>query len=51
VADGEFIGRNLTVFADIEEANQFIFDLDGSCGYDYGWDILSFQIEVAYRSG
>jgi hypothetical protein len=32
-----------TVFADIEEAKQFVFDLDGSCGYHYGRDMLSFQ--------
>jgi hypothetical protein len=32
-----------TVFADVEEAKQFVFDLDGSCGYDYGRDRLSFQ--------
>jgi hypothetical protein len=32
-----------TVFADIERAKQFIFDLDGSCGYDYEHDLLSFQ--------
>lgn len=32
-----------TVFADIEEAKQFVFDLDGSCGYDYDRDMLSFQ--------
>ena len=32
-----------TIFADIEQAKQFIFDLDGSCGYDYGSDKLSFQ--------
>jgi hypothetical protein len=32
-----------TVFADVEEAKQFVFDLDGSCGYDYGRDMLSFQ--------
>jgi hypothetical protein len=32
-----------TVFADIEEAKQFVFDLDGSCGYDYECDKLSFQ--------
>jgi hypothetical protein len=32
-----------TLFADIEEAKQFVFDLDGSCGYDYGRDMLSFQ--------
>jgi hypothetical protein len=32
-----------TLFADVEEAKQFVFDLDGSCGYDYGRDMLSFQ--------
>src|SRR5262249_46830168 len=32
-----------TLFTDIEEAKQFVFDLDGSCGYDYGRDRLSFQ--------
>lgn len=32
-----------TIFADIDEARQFVFDLDGSCGYDYGTDRLSFQ--------
>lgn len=32
-----------TIFADVEEARQFVFDLDGSCGYDYGRDMLSFQ--------
>ena len=32
-----------TIFADIEAAKQFVFDLDGSCGYDYGRDMLSFQ--------
>ena len=32
-----------SIFADIEEAKQFVFDLDGSCGYDYGRDKLSFQ--------
>lgn len=32
-----------TIFADIDEAKRFIFDLDGSCGYDYGRDLLSFQ--------
>lgn len=32
-----------TIFADIDEAKQFVFDLDGSCGYDYGRDMLSFQ--------
>jgi hypothetical protein len=32
-----------TLFADIEEAKHFVFDLDGSCGYDYQRDMLSFQ--------
>jgi hypothetical protein len=32
-----------TVFADVDEARQFVFDLDGSCGYDYRRDMLSFQ--------
>ena len=32
-----------TIFADIEEAKQFVFDLDGSCGYSYERDMLSFQ--------
>src|SRR5262249_7249679 len=32
-----------TLFADIEEAKQFVFDLDGSCGYDFRRDRLSFQ--------
>jgi len=32
-----------TVFADVEEAKQFVFDLDGSCGYSYDRDMLSFQ--------
>jgi hypothetical protein len=32
-----------TVFTDIEEAKQFVFDLNGSCGYEYGRDKLSFQ--------
>ena len=32
-----------TIFADIEEAKHFVFDLDGSCGYEYGRDMLSFQ--------
>lgn len=32
-----------TIFADVEEAKRFIFDLDGSCGYDYGRGLLSFQ--------
>jgi hypothetical protein len=32
-----------TLFADIDEARQFVFDLDGSCGYDERSDRLSFQ--------
>jgi hypothetical protein len=32
-----------TLFADVDEARRFVFDLDGSCGYDYGRDMLSFQ--------
>jgi hypothetical protein len=33
-----------TLFTHVEEAKQFVFDLDGSCGYDYGRDMLSLQI-------
>jgi len=36
-----------TVFADVEEAKRFVFDLDGSCGYSYEKDALSFQ-EIEY---
>jgi hypothetical protein len=32
-----------TVFADVDDARRFVFDLDGSCGYDYGSGRLSFQ--------
>ena len=32
-----------TVFADVDEARRFVFDLDGSCGYSYRRDMLSFQ--------
>jgi hypothetical protein len=32
-----------TVFADVREATEFVFQLDGSCGYEYGRDRLSFQ--------
>jgi len=32
-----------TVFADVDEAKKFVFDLDGSCGYCYERDMLSFQ--------
>jgi hypothetical protein len=32
-----------TVFADVEDAKRFVFDLDGSCGYSYQHDMLSFQ--------
>ena len=32
-----------SIFTDIDAARQFVFDLDGSCGYDYRQDRLSFQ--------
>ena len=32
-----------TAFADVQEAKEFVFDLDGSCGYCYERDMLSFQ--------
>ena len=32
-----------TIFADVEEAKRFVFDLDGSCGYSYEKGALSFQ--------
>jgi hypothetical protein len=32
-----------TVFADVDDAKRFVFDLDGSCGYSYERDMLSFQ--------
>ena len=32
-----------TIFADVEGAKEFVFDLDGSCGYCYERDMLSFQ--------
>jgi len=32
-----------TIFAAIDEAREFVFDLDGSCGYDYQRNMLSFQ--------
>ena len=32
-----------TIFTDVDEARQFVFDLDGSCGYSYERDMLSFQ--------
>jgi hypothetical protein len=32
-----------TVFADIQDATEFVFNLDGSCGYDFARDKLSFQ--------
>ncbi len=38
-----------TIFSGIEDAKQFVFDLDGSCGYDYGRDMLSFQ-KIDYPS-
>jgi hypothetical protein len=32
-----------TIFADIDEATRFVFNLDGSCGYSYEKGMLSFQ--------
>jgi len=32
-----------TIFVDVQEATDFVFKLDGSCGYDFGRDMLSFQ--------
>src|SRR5262249_42760852 len=32
-----------TIFADVDDARRFVFDLDGSCGYSYERDALSFQ--------
>ena len=32
-----------TIFANVESAKQFLFDLDGSCGYNFDRDMLSFQ--------
>ncbi len=32
-----------TIFADVTEAKEFVFDLDGSCGYNYDRGMLSFQ--------
>lgn len=32
-----------TGFADVDEATQFVFQLDGSCGYDYRTGQLSYQ--------
>jgi hypothetical protein len=32
-----------TLFRDVEEATEFVFNLDGSCGYDYAREMLSFQ--------
>src|SRR5262249_39802849 len=32
-----------TRFADVDEARRFVFDLDGSCGYSYERNMLSFQ--------
>ncbi len=32
-----------TIFADVERAKEFVFDLDGSCGYSYERQLLSFQ--------
>ena len=33
----------MTIFADVDAARRFVFDLDGSCGYSYERDMLSFQ--------
>jgi hypothetical protein len=32
-----------TIFADVDDAKKFVFDLDGSCGYSYERSKLSFQ--------
>jgi len=32
-----------TIFRDVDAARQFVFDLDGSCGYSYERETLSFQ--------
>lgn len=32
-----------TIFTDIQDATEFVFNLDGSCGYDFAKDRLSFQ--------
>jgi hypothetical protein len=32
-----------TVFNDVDSAKDFIFELDGSCGYEYKRKMLSFQ--------
>ncbi len=32
-----------TVFADVYAAREFVFDLDGSCGYSYEKGLRSFQ--------
>jgi hypothetical protein len=32
-----------TLFQDVDAARQFVFDLDGSCGYSFERDMLSFQ--------
>ena len=32
-----------TAFRDVQEATEFVFNLDGSCGYSYERDMLSFQ--------
>ena len=36
-----------TIFSDVQEAINFVFQLDGSCGYSYERDMLSFQ-EIDY---
>jgi hypothetical protein len=32
-----------TIFADVDDAKKFVFDLDGSCGSSYKRGMLSFQ--------
>ena len=32
-----------TLFADVDRAREYVFDLDGSCGYDFAGDRLSYQ--------
>lgn len=38
---------NTTVFEDVSAATDFVFELDGSCGYHFAKDKLSFQ-EIEY---
>ena len=32
-----------SIFADIQAATEFVFNLDGSCGYSFDREMLSFQ--------